>query len=99
MNFKKKLLALVLAIFTVIITLYPTTIYVNGLGKRNNKQQIPWGIKRVEADSAWKKTTGKGVKVAVVDSGIAKHEDLIKNIRGEFNAIETDKPATDDFGK
>ncbi len=171
MNFKKKLLALVLAIFTVIITLYPTTIYVNGLpeqtrvlvvskqnnkleteaclnkykhikikelanykgaevvlvdnvelskikqesniqifedtrinisktkeGKRNNKQQIPWGIKRVEADSAWKKTTGKGVKVAVVDSGIAKHEDLIKNIRGEFNAIETDKPATDDFG-
>lgn len=61
-------------------------------------QQIPWGVKRIEADKAWIKTTGKGVKLAVVDSGIAKHKDLRDNIKGEFNAIEPGKSAHDDFG-
>ncbi len=61
-------------------------------------QQIPWGVKRVEADRAWIKTTGEGVKVAVVDSGIAKHKDLQKNIKGEFNAIEPGRSVIDPFG-
>lgn len=52
--------------------------------KLNNVQQIPWGVRRVEAETAWVKTTGKGIKVAVVDSGIAKHEDLRKNIQIGF---------------
>ncbi len=66
--------------------------------KKNKVQQIPWGVKRIGADKAWSKTTGEGIKVAVIDSGIAKHKDLRKNIKGEFNAIEPSKPATDDYG-
>lgn len=61
-------------------------------------QQISWGTKRIGADKAWDTNTGKGVKVAVVDSGINKHPDIKKNIKGEFNAIEPGKPATDYYG-
>lgn len=64
----------------------------------NNEQQIPWGVKRIAADKAWNITTGNGVKVAVIDSGIAPHKDLHKNLKGEYNAIEPGKPATDDYG-
>jgi len=67
-------------------------------GKQIKEQQIPWGVSRVEADKAWVNTTGKGVKVAVVDSGISKHKDLRDNIKGEFNAIDPKKSAIDDFG-
>ncbi|MCX7843001.1 MAG: S8 family peptidase [Clostridia bacterium] len=66
--------------------------------KKNKVQQIPWGVKRVGAETAWSKTTGKGIKVADIDSGIAPHKDLRKNIKGEFNAIEPGKPTTDDYG-
>lgn len=41
-------------------------------------QMVPWGVERVAADEAWKNGyTGKGVKVAVLDTGIStNHEDL-----------------------
>jgi minor extracellular protease Epr len=66
--------------------------------KEKTNQQIPWGITRIGADKAWSTTTGKGVKVAIVDSGIAKHKDIKKSVKGEFNAIEPGTPATDDYG-
>lgn len=40
-------------------------------------QPVPWNIALVRANQIWGKATGKGVKVAVMDSGIAKgHPDL-----------------------
>jgi minor extracellular protease Epr len=40
-------------------------------------QTQDWGITRTEAPKAWESGyTGKGVKIAVVDTGIAKHDDL-----------------------
>ncbi len=45
--------------------------------KFNFLQSADWGIGRVKAPLAWSAgLTGKGVKVAVLDTGIAKHEDL-----------------------
>nr|WP_302328453.1 S8 family serine peptidase [Salirhabdus salicampi] len=42
------------------------------------EQQIDWGITRINGPLAWRSNfTGKGVKVAVVDTGIAPHEDLV----------------------
>ncbi len=53
--------------------------------KRGNHQTIPWGIRKIGANSAWKETTGKKVKVAVIDSGIdIDHLDLIDNFKGAF---------------
>jgi subtilisin len=56
-------------------------------------QEIPWGIKRVNAPAAWDITRGQGVKVAVIDTGIDyNHPDLKANIAGGWNAINKEKP-------
>jgi len=51
-------------------------------------QVIPWGVDRVDADRAWQYSTGKKVKVAVIDTGIdVDHPDLEENIHGGINTI------------
>ncbi len=43
-----------------------------------NTQTQDWGLAAVQAPTAWSNAyTGKGVKVAVIDTGIATHEDLV----------------------
>lgn len=43
---------------------------------------IDWGLKDVGAESAWAKTKGKGIKVAVLDTGIdPDHKDLQPNLK------------------
>jgi subtilisin len=40
-------------------------------------QPIPWNIKMVKADQVWHRVTGRGVKVAIIDTGIDNnHPDL-----------------------
>lgn len=46
------------------------------------KDYVDWGLKAIGAETAWKKTKGKGIKVAVLDTGIdLNHPDLIENIK------------------
>lgn len=62
-------------------------------------KEIPWGVKRVNAYSAWQYTTGKGVDVAVIDTGIDyNHPDLKANYKGGYNVIDPSKPPLDDQG-
>lgn len=62
-------------------------------------QTLPWGIDRVEADLAWSTTSGNGIKVAIVDTGISlSHPDLALNIKGGVNTINSIKSANDDNG-
>lgn len=62
-------------------------------------QVIPWGISRVKAPQAWAKTTGLGVKVAVLDTGIQlNHPDLAANIKGGVNIVNPGRIANDDNG-
>lgn len=43
---------------------------------------IDWGLKAVGAEVAWAKTKGKGIKVAVLDTGIDRdHKDLALNVK------------------
>lgn len=40
-------------------------------------QTIDWGVSKIQAPASWSSNlTGKGVKIGVVDTGIANHEDL-----------------------
>ena len=60
--------------------------------------EIPWGVAKVGAPLVWKKWTGKGVKVGIVDTGIdLKHPDLIPNIVKTYNVI-TGGEGQDDQG-
>ncbi|MBS4031796.1 MAG: S8 family peptidase [Clostridiales bacterium] len=40
------------------------------------EQTTPWGINRIQAPAVWDKTTGSGVIVAVLDTGVGPHTDL-----------------------
>lgn len=60
---------------------------------------LPWGIDRINAESAWPTTTGLAVKVAIVDTGIdLDHQDLQNNIKGNTNTINPAKSGNDDNG-
>lgn len=49
--------------------------------------EFPWGIQRVNAQAAWAKTMGQGVRVAVIDTGIdANHPDLKGQVAGGYDA-------------
>jgi subtilisin family serine protease len=58
--------------------------------------EVPWNLKRIQADQAWdlEKTTGKGVVVAVADSGLLVAPPLLaalwKNPREEINGKDDD---------
>jgi len=56
-----------------------------------------WGFKKPYFNAAWNKTRGKGVRVAIVDSGIAQnHPDLKKKIVLQRDFVNEDGRAEDD---
>lgn len=61
-------------------------------------QIVDWGITVTEATYAWNKGyTGKGVKVAILDSGISQnHEDL--DVAGGASFVDYTTSYDDDFG-
>ncbi len=51
--------------------------------------EIPWGIAYMGGPKLWKKSQGKGVKVAVIDTGISRnHRDLRGQIKGGINLVQ-----------
>ena len=55
----------------------------------------PWGIKKIDADIVWPKTKGKGVRVAVLDTGsIAAIETCKPTSRGASRASKMLLPLT-----
>lgn len=62
-------------------------------------QVAPWGILKIEANKAWEISSGSGVRVAVIDTGINNsHPDLKDNIAGCQNFIVSWKTCEDDNG-
>jgi subtilisin len=48
---------------------------------------VPWGISRVKAPMCWEATKGKGIYVAVLDTGIWPHNDLKGNLLGGISFV------------
>ncbi|WCK54271.1 S8 family serine peptidase [Aneurinibacillus sp. Ricciae_BoGa-3] len=62
-----------------------------------NGQVTDWGMDKVAAPYAWNSAyTGKGVKVAVVDTGVAAHEDL--TVAGGTSFVSYTTSYADDNG-
>ncbi|MBI3558753.1 MAG: S8 family peptidase [Deltaproteobacteria bacterium] len=62
-----------------------------------NSQTMPPGIRRTGAPEVWAHTTGKGVKVAIIDTGIdRKHPDLEGRVAGGQNFSSSDRDAWND---
>jgi subtilisin family serine protease len=58
-----------------------------------------WGMKKIRAQAAWTAGTGKGITVAVVDSGVdPNHEDLAANIVGGWDFVDKDADPRDEEG-
>jgi len=63
----------------------------------SKKQSFPWGIERIGgAYSFAEEMTGDKIKIAVLDTGIAKHKDL--DIAGGISFVEGSKKYTDEHG-
>ena len=66
------------------------------------KETLPWGVDRIDADIVWAgtdATTGNGIKVAVMDTGIDNdHPDLKAIIKGGTNTITSGGSYDDDNG-
>jgi len=59
----------------------------------------PWGIKKIDADIVWEKTKGKGVRVALLDTGVdAKHRNLKNNVKRGVSFVENVSSCDDDNG-
>ena len=63
-------------------------------------QVLPWGIDRVDAELVWPGgNTADPVKVGIIDTGISnRHPDLLANVKGGVNTINSRKGWNDDNG-
>lgn len=66
---------------------------------RIGDQFIPWGVRQIKAPSAWPRSAGQRVKIAVIDTGIDyMHPDLQKNVSGGINVVNRHSLPRDDNG-
>jgi subtilisin len=61
-------------------------------------QNIPWGVRKIEAPDVWKRCQGEGIKVGIIDTGIdLGHPDLKDNIKEAYSVVDG-ASADDDNG-
>ena len=52
-------------------------------------QNIPWGVRKIEAPDVWKRCQGEGIKVGIIDTGIdLTHPDLKGNIKETYSVVD-----------
>jgi subtilisin len=60
---------------------------------------IPWGVSQIRAPEVWSRSTGKRIKIGVIDTGVDySHPDLQRNIYGGINLINRHLLPMDDNG-
>ncbi|RJO62841.1 MAG: peptidase S8 [Dehalococcoidia bacterium] len=75
-------------------------VYATGLGDSSDPEvTAAWGVDRIDAEKAWGTTTGAGVKVGIIDTGIDyTHPDLAAAYAGGYDFVNKDADPLDDNG-
>ena len=61
--------------------------------------ELQWGVDRIDAEKAWSTSTGSGVKVAVLDTGIdTDHPEFTGIYKGGYDFVNGDYSPEDDNG-
>ncbi|MCH5583616.1 S8 family peptidase [Shimazuella sp. AN120528] len=60
------------------------------------KPTFPWGIERIGAPMVWTKVKGRGIRIAVIDTGIdPSHPAIYRNYKGGINILARSFPPMD----
>lgn len=77
-------------------TVYALGVFeIEGQPSLSASETVPYGIDAVKAPLAWDITKGKGIKVAVVDTGIDYTHPDLKNYRGGISFVPTETDPKD----
>ena len=58
--------------------------------------ELTWGVEKIQANKVWNNYTGKGVTVAVIDTGVNEHNDLAGRVIDGTNYINKGQAPRDD---
>ena len=73
--------------------------FLGGTTPNDPRYNEQWNLKAIDVEKAWQKTKGKGIVVAVIDTGVSRVEDL-KNtnfVKG-YDFVNDREDASDDNG-
>ncbi|UQU64086.1 S8 family serine peptidase [Couchioplanes caeruleus] len=73
-------------------------MYVGTADENGNVQSLQPEVDQVNLPAAWETTTGDAVKIAVLDTGVAKVGDLSGAVLGGYNYVSNTSNTADDFG-
>ena len=80
---------------------HPVSIAAASAPRRANDtyRDQQWALNQLSAEKMWRKSSGKGVVVAVLDTGVrAKHPDLRGRVLKGWDFIDSDSAANDENG-
>lgn len=81
------------------LDLYLTIASPLGWWQGRSGQIVPWGITRIAAPDAWDRTTGEGIRVGIIDTGIDRsHPDVGANVAAAVNVTRPNGSAADENG-
>ena len=74
-------------------------VYTGSYTPRDPRFSKQWGLKRAGFEKAWNKTRGRGMKVAIVDSGVAiRHQDLRHKVAAKYDFRNRNRTVEDLHG-
>ncbi len=86
-----------------VVYVEPDAIMTVALTPNDTRYSEQWGFSSatagIRAQAAWDISTGTGIRVAVIDTGIVSHSDLNANIVGGYDFISDSAAARDGNGR
>lgn len=74
-------------------------VYTGSYTPNDRRFGKQWGLKKTGFEKAWNRSRGEGVKVAVVDSGIAmRHVDLRRKVAARYDFVNRNRTVEDLHG-